>query len=161
MELYLFSPYVPSCHGWRKLPLLLLRSTLHIFCCTLYFSYKLTLHESVLLLFLASLIQKDKFHKTLLSDITPHPVLIGYRLFEGAKCLHCRGSFQTSRSLKVKALRAEVALSPGVNPLRYEADHLHLMAKLIVWGCTPIQSPVCRLEVVLNQRHAQLLPFEI
>jgi len=56
----------------------------------------------------------------------------------------------------VKALGVEVALSPGVNRLRYEADHLHLLPKLIVWGCTPIQSPVCHLEVVLNQRNAQL-----
>ena len=56
----------------------------------------------------------------------------------------------------MKALRVEVALFPGVNRLRYEADHLHLMPKLIVWGCTLIQSPVCHLKVVLNQRHAQL-----
>jgi len=49
----------------------------------------------------------------------------------------------------------KVALSPGLNRLRYETD-LHLLPKLIVWGCTPIHSPVCRLEVVLNQRLAQL-----
>lgn len=55
----------------------------------------------------------------------------------------------------MKTLIVEVALSPGVNRLRYETD-LHLLPKLIGWVCTPIQSPVCRLEVVLNQRYAHL-----
>jgi hypothetical protein len=57
--------------------------------------------------------------------------------------------FSNLGPLKVKTLWVPVNLSPGVNLPRYEAE-------VNAWGYTSIQSPVWPLEVVLNQRHAQL-----